>query len=48
MSKAIVKRLLHRPISELKRAEKQWKGGWLLESLQRLFFLGPYAEHGGV
>ena len=45
MSKAIVKKLLHHPISELKSAEKQQGGAWLLEALQQLFFLGPYEGH---
>jgi glutamyl-tRNA reductase len=47
MSKAIVKKLLHQPISELKNAETQQSGAWLLEPLQKLFILDPYEEHSG-
>jgi len=45
MSRAIVKKLLHHPISELKSAERQQEGAGLLEVFQQLFALGPHAGH---
>ena len=41
MSRSIINKLLHDPISQLKEAEKQGEDAWLVDAIHRLFSLKP-------